>query len=51
MISNQALSDPSSLGNNFLAGQGMFRGGNGGRIWEDTEVLSQNAPKQKSRSI
>ena len=45
MISNQALSDPSSLGNNFLAGQGMFRGGNGGRIWEDTEVLSQNAPE------
>lgn len=45
IISNQALSDPSSLGNNFLAGQGMFRGGNGGRIWEDTEVVSQNTPE------
>lgn len=45
IISNQALSDPASLGNTFLAGQGMFRGGNGGRIYEDTEVLSQNAPE------
>lgn len=45
IISNLALSDPSSLGNNFLAGQGMFRGGNGGRIYEVTEILTQNAPE------
>lgn len=45
IISNLALSDPSSLGNNFLAGQGMFRGGNGGRIYEDTEILTQNVPE------
>lgn len=45
IISNLALSDPSSLGNNFLAGQGMFRGGNGGRIYEDTESLTQNVPE------
>lgn len=45
IISNLALSDPSSLGNNFLAGQGMFRGSNGGRIYEDTEILTQNVPE------
>lgn len=44
IISNQALSDPASLGNTFLAGQGMFRGGDAGRIWQDTEVIAQNAP-------
>ncbi|MEG1427712.1 MAG: extracellular solute-binding protein [Oscillospiraceae bacterium] len=47
LIDKTALSDLATLDSKFMAGQAMFRAGNAGRIWEDTEVLSSNAPNAK----
>lgn len=50
IINKQIISDSAIAGSKYLAGQGMFRNGNNGRVWEELLSVQKNAPGAKLKN-
>lgn len=50
IIDKQVISDAAIAGSKWMAGQGMFRSGNAGRVWEELLPIRNNVENAKLKS-
>lgn len=50
IIDRQVISDAAIAGSKWMAGQGMFRNGNAGRVWEELLPIKNNTEDAKLKS-